>query len=71
MTRDWRRMLPWRRKEALVSKPPEQSRKEPVFPPDEKVERMEFLLSLRRRGISDQAVLRAMDTVPREDFVLP
>jgi protein-L-isoaspartate(D-aspartate) O-methyltransferase len=30
---------------------------------------MEFLLSLRRRGISDQAVLRAMDEVPREHFV--
>ncbi|MEX0752573.1 MAG: protein-L-isoaspartate(D-aspartate) O-methyltransferase [Xanthobacteraceae bacterium] len=33
--------------------------------------RMEFLLSLRRRGISDQAVLRAMDEVPREHFVGP
>jgi protein-L-isoaspartate(D-aspartate) O-methyltransferase len=30
---------------------------------------MEFLLTLRRRGISDQAVLRAMDEVPREHFV--
>lgn len=30
---------------------------------------MEFLLTLRRRGISDQAVLRAMDEVPRERFV--
>jgi len=30
---------------------------------------MEFLLSLRRRGIGDQAVLRAMDEVPREQFV--
>jgi protein-L-isoaspartate(D-aspartate) O-methyltransferase len=30
---------------------------------------MEFLLSLRRRGIGDQAVLRAMDEVPREHFV--
>jgi protein-L-isoaspartate(D-aspartate) O-methyltransferase len=38
---------------------------------DEGVGRMEFLLSLRRRGISDQAVLRAMDAVPREAFVLP
>jgi protein-L-isoaspartate(D-aspartate) O-methyltransferase len=36
---------------------------------DESVERMEFMLSLRRRGISDQAVLRAMDQVPREHFV--
>ena len=33
------------------------------------VERMEFQLTLRRRGISDQAVLRAMDAVPREHFV--
>jgi protein-L-isoaspartate(D-aspartate) O-methyltransferase len=32
---------------------------------------MEFMLSLRRHGISDQAVLRAMDEVPREYFVLP
>ena len=31
--------------------------------------RMEFLLRLRRRGIMDQAVLRAMDEVPRENFV--
>ena len=38
---------------------------------DESVDRMEFLLSLRRRGISDQAVLRAIDAVPREKFVLP
>ncbi|HEY2532884.1 MAG TPA: protein-L-isoaspartate(D-aspartate) O-methyltransferase [Xanthobacteraceae bacterium] len=30
---------------------------------------MEFQLALRRRGISDQAVLRAMDEVPREHFV--
>jgi protein-L-isoaspartate(D-aspartate) O-methyltransferase len=34
------------------------------------VERMEFQLALRRRGISDQAVLRAMDEVPREHFVM-
>jgi protein-L-isoaspartate(D-aspartate) O-methyltransferase len=33
------------------------------------IERMEFQLTLRRRGISDQAVLRAMDEVPREHFV--
>jgi protein-L-isoaspartate(D-aspartate) O-methyltransferase len=32
-------------------------------------DRMEFLLTLRRRGISDQAVLRAMDEVPRGEFV--
>ena len=31
--------------------------------------RMEFLLTLRKRGIMDQAVLRAMDEVPRGAFV--
>jgi len=36
---------------------------------DENVGRMEFLLALRRRGIADQAVLRAMDEVPRGRFV--
>lgn len=30
---------------------------------------MEFLLTLRRRGIGEQAVLRAMGEVPRERFV--
>src|ERR1700735_3088000 len=30
---------------------------------------MGFQLALRRRGITDQAVLRAMDEVPREYFV--
>jgi protein-L-isoaspartate(D-aspartate) O-methyltransferase len=38
-------------------------------PGDDKVGRMQFLLSLRRRGISNAAVLRAMDEVPREHFV--
>jgi protein-L-isoaspartate(D-aspartate) O-methyltransferase len=36
---------------------------------DKDVGRMEFLLTLRRRGIADQAVLRAMDEVPRGQFV--
>ncbi len=35
-------------------------------PPPEK---MMFQLTLRRRGISEQAVLRAMEAVPREAFV--
>jgi len=30
---------------------------------------MEFMLTLRQRGISEQSVLRAMDEVPREHFV--
>lgn len=34
-------------------------------------DRMMFQLALRRRGISDQAVLRAMEEVPRERFVEP
>jgi protein-L-isoaspartate(D-aspartate) O-methyltransferase len=33
--------------------------------------RMQFLLDLRRRGIMDANVLRAMDEVPREQFVMP
>ena len=32
-------------------------------------EKMRFQLTLRRRGISDQAVLRAMEEIPREIFV--
>ena len=32
-------------------------------------EKMKFQLTLRRRGISDQAVLRAMEEIPRENFV--
>ena len=39
------------------------------LPGDDNVGRMQFLLGLRRRGISDPAVLRAMDEVPREHFV--
>lgn len=35
------------------------------------VGRVELQLALRGRGISDQAVLRAMDEVPREHFVEP
>jgi protein-L-isoaspartate(D-aspartate) O-methyltransferase len=42
-----------------------------AVPAADDVERMEFQLALRRRGISDQAVLRAMDEVPREYFVAP
>lgn len=33
------------------------------------ISRMEFLLALRKRGIGDAAVLRAMDEIPREHFV--
>ena len=42
-----------------------------VKPAADDIERMEFQLALRRRGISDQAVLRAMEEVPREKFVAP
>jgi protein-L-isoaspartate(D-aspartate) O-methyltransferase len=38
-------------------------------PGEDNVGRMQFLLGLRRRGISDAAVLRAMDEVPRDHFV--
>jgi protein-L-isoaspartate(D-aspartate) O-methyltransferase len=34
-------------------------------------EKMMFQLNLRRRGISDQAVLRAMEEIPRDMFVAP
>jgi protein-L-isoaspartate(D-aspartate) O-methyltransferase len=34
-------------------------------------EKMKFQLILRRRGISDQTVLRAMEEIPRELFVEP
>jgi protein-L-isoaspartate(D-aspartate) O-methyltransferase len=34
-------------------------------------EKMMFQLNLRRRGISDQAVLRAMEGIPRDVFVEP
>jgi protein-L-isoaspartate(D-aspartate) O-methyltransferase len=36
---------------------------------DDGVGRMQFLLDLRRRGVADVAVLRALDEVPREHFV--
>jgi protein-L-isoaspartate(D-aspartate) O-methyltransferase len=36
---------------------------------DDGVGRMQFLLNLRRRGIADAGVLRALDEVPREHFV--
>jgi protein-L-isoaspartate(D-aspartate) O-methyltransferase len=38
---------------------------------DDPPEKMMFQLALRRRGISNQAVLRAMEDVPREAFVPP
>src|SRR5215468_5558135 len=37
--------------------------------PQRPPEKMMFQLTLRRRGISDQAVLRTMEEVPREAFV--
>jgi len=70
MIPDWRRLLPWRQQEAPMAEPPQ----EPTFekPPREPgAERMEFQLAMRRRGISSREVLRAMDVVPREQFVLP
>ena len=60
-----RRWLPWRRGTQPASGDMTDA------PGEENVDRMEFLLSLRRRGVSDQAVLRAIDAVPREKFVLP
>lgn len=42
-----------------------------IMPDEDNVDRMDFLLTLRRRGIGDPAVLHAMDDVPREHFVSP
>jgi protein-L-isoaspartate(D-aspartate) O-methyltransferase len=53
----------------IVIKEPHSNPGASVVEPAADVERMEFQLTLRRRGISDQAVLRAMDEVPREHFV--
>jgi protein-L-isoaspartate(D-aspartate) O-methyltransferase len=38
-------------------------------PTQDPPEKMMFQLNLRRRGISDQAVLRVMEEIPREQFV--
>src|SRR3954447_8070377 len=40
-----------------------------MVPTPDPPEKMMFQLSLRRRGISDQAILRAMEEVPRDMFV--
>ena len=40
-----------------------------MSPVENPPEKMMFQLNLRRRGISDQAVLRSMEEVPREVFV--
>lgn len=54
-------MLAWRRRSLVAV---------PGFA-DQNIDRMQFLLDLRRHGIMDPAVLRAMEEVPREDFVMP
>jgi len=41
------------------------------IPGSRDVDRMQFVLDLRRRGIMDAAVLGAMEEVPREKFVMP
>jgi protein-L-isoaspartate(D-aspartate) O-methyltransferase len=71
VTPGWRDLLFGRREAEPVAapKPADATPRKPAR--DESVGRMEFMLSLRRRGISDQGVLRAMDAVPREAFVLP
>jgi protein-L-isoaspartate(D-aspartate) O-methyltransferase len=55
-------ILSWGTEEVSVSQPSQNT---------EHIGRMEFMLTLRRRGIADQGVLRAMDEVPREHFVAP
>ena len=39
-------------------------------PPGHNIDQMKFVLDLRRRGIMDASVLRAMEEVPRERFVM-
>ena len=41
------------------------------IPPGHNVGHMRFVLDLRRRGIMNPAVLRAMEEVPRDRFVMP
>ena len=41
------------------------------IPPGSNVDHMKFVLDLRRRGIMNPAVLRAMEEVPRDRFVMP
>jgi len=48
---------------------PTDSRESPVMQPDP-VERMSLINELRREGVTDEAVLRALQDVPREEFVL-
>ena len=43
----------------------------PLTAHSEADDRMQFLLTLRKRGIGSAAVLKAMDEVPRERFVAP
>src|SRR5215472_12581337 len=42
-----------------------------LTPADLNVDHIKFLLDLRRRGIMDASVLRAMEEVPRDKFVMP
>jgi protein-L-isoaspartate(D-aspartate) O-methyltransferase len=42
-----------------------------LTPPGLNIDQMKFVLELRRRGIMDAAVLRAMEEVPRDRFVMP
>jgi len=41
------------------------------MPAGQNIDHMKFILGLRKQGIMDAAVLRAMEEVPREKFVLP
>jgi protein-L-isoaspartate(D-aspartate) O-methyltransferase len=52
--------------DAFASKRPYENHMPAIQKPPEK---MMFQLSLRRRGISDQGVLRAMEEIPRDIFV--
>ena len=70
-------MLPWNRDvfavrcSASITLVHESLFKKPMADPQYPPQKMMFQLNLRRRGISDQAVLRTMEDVPREMFVEP
>jgi protein-L-isoaspartate(D-aspartate) O-methyltransferase len=56
---------------ALLSRRRDELCEADMSPAENPPEKMMFQLGLRRRGISDQAVLRAMEEVPRDAFVDP
>jgi protein-L-isoaspartate(D-aspartate) O-methyltransferase len=59
------------RRRVAVLASPRRLRMSSSIPANHNVDHMKFVLDLRRRGIMDPAVLRAMEEVPRDKFVMP